>query len=378
MLVLLWGTVVARLPALWRDAQQRAMWATLFSLALAKTVATPGVNATVGDWIPQSQVIPHVLGVLTAFFLLRFVSLITDYDAKHPRAARYQQLLAASVLVALIILISATPGGIKTKATELLDAAIPPTAAAYWVVLNGYLGAVLAITTALFWRTSRSAQAALLRNGLRAMALGTFLVAVYAVLKTAAIVAHSLGVQMPIERAEPGANALRTIGTIICLIGVTVPARGKLRSVLRAYRSLWALRPLWQVMRETFPDVILFPRRRALLELAGVDEVQLRLYRRVIEIRDGMLTLRDYLPAGALDEARKYVGDRPALVEACGIALALRLRRDGTPPIENGDRWADIGGEIADEVAWLSAVSAAFRRDEPAAFAAHRPAPAAP
>ncbi|MEU8232639.1 MAB_1171c family putative transporter [Actinoplanes sp. NPDC048967] len=378
VLVLLWGTVVARLPAVWRDAQQRAMWATLFSLSLAKTVATPGVNATVSEWIPQSQVIPHVLGVLAAFFLLRFVSLITDYDAKHPYAARYQQLLAASVLVALIILISVTPGGIKTRASELWDTDIPPTAAAYWMVLNGYLGAVLAITTALFWRTSRSASAALLRNGLRAMALGTFLVAVYAAVKTGAIVAHSLGARMPIERAEPAANALRTIGTIICLIGVTVPASGKLRSVFHAYRSLWALRPLWGVMRQTFPDVILFPRRRALLELAGVDEVQLRLYRRVIEIRDGMLTLRDYLPAGALDEARKYVGDRPALVEACGIALALRLHQSGAPPIENGDRWADIGGEIADEVAWLSAVSAAFRRDEPAAFAARRPAPAAP
>jgi hypothetical protein len=197
------------------------------------------------------------------------------------------------------------------------------------------------------------------------------------VLKTGLIMAHGFGVTMSVDRIEPAANAVRTIGIIICVVGTAVPAGGKLRSVIRAYHSLWALRPLWKVMRKTFPDVILFPRRRALLELAGVDEVQLRLYRRVIEIRDGMLTLRDYLPAGALAEARRFVGESPALIEACGIALALERHRSGAAPIENGDRWAEIGGEIADEVAWLSAVSAAFSRKEPAAFAQHRPEPAA-
>jgi hypothetical protein len=131
-------------------------------------------------------------------------------------------------------------------------------------------------------------------------------------------------------------------------------------------------------MRKTFPDVILFPRRRALLELAGVDDVQLRLYRRVIEIRDGMLVLRDYLPAGTLARARGYVGDNPALIEACGIALALERHRSGAAPTEHGDPWASIGGEVADEVAWLSAVSAAFRRKEPAAFAPDKLDHAAP
>jgi hypothetical protein len=369
VLVLLWVTVVLRLPTLWRDAQQRAVWATLTSLAVAKTVATPGVNALVGELIPQARVIPHLFGVVTAFFLLRFISLITDYDATHPRAGRYQVLLATSVLLTMIVLVDATPEGIRTKGTEVMSTPISPAAAAYWVVLNGYLGTVLAIATALFWRISRSAPAALLRNGLYAMAAGTFLIALYAVLKTGLIVAHSFGATMSVDRIEPTGNALRAFGVILGVVGAAVPATGKLRSVVHAYRSLWALRPLWRVMRRTFPDVILFPRRRALLELAGVDEVQLRLYRRVIEIRDGMLTLRDYLPPGALAEARTYVGDNPALIEACGIALALRRHRSGAAPTEDGDRWADIGGEIADEVSWLSAVSAAYRREEPSAFA---------
>ena len=380
VLALLWGIVVARFPTLWRDAQQRAMWATLFSLAVTRTVAAPGVNAMLGELTSEAEVIPHLLGVVTTFLLLRFVSVITDYDATHPHAMRYQLLLAMSVLAALILLINRVPGGIRTTATELTSTAITPAAATYWVILNGYLGTVLVIATGLFWRTSRLAQAGRLRNGLRTITTGILLVTVYAVLKTGVIVAHSVGVTMPLEQAEPAANALRTIGIFICLVGVAVPASGKAHSAIHAYRSLWALRPLWRVMRRTFPDLILFPRRRALLELAGVDEVQLRLYRRVIEIRDGMLTLRDYLPAGALADAERFVANSeggrqhpnacPALVEACGIALALQRHRSGAVPTESGDRWADIGGEIADEVAWLSAVSAAFRRKEPAAFAA--------
>lgn len=373
VLVLLWGTVLARLPTLWRDARQRAMWATLSSLAMAKTVATPGVNALAGEVLPEPQIIPHLFAVAAAFFLVRFLSLITDYDAAHPQAARRQLLLAAAVLGTLIILMAATPGGIRTKGTELMSTAITPAAAGYWVVLNGYLGAVLAIATALFWRIGRSAPAGPLRAGLRTLATGTFLISLFAALKTGLIVVHSFGVSLSVDRIEPAANAVRNIGIIICVIGAAVPAAGKLRSAVHAYRSLWALRPLWQVMRRTFPDVILFPRRRALLELAGVDEVQLRLYRRVIEIRDGMLTLRDYLPAGTLAAARDYVGERPALIEACGIALALQRHRSGAVAAGKNDRWAHIGGEVADEVAWLSAVGAAFRREEPAAFARHRP-----
>jgi hypothetical protein len=367
LLALLWGTVLVRLPTLWRDAQQRAVWGAVCALAVAKTVATPGVNALLGGLVPQPQTIPHLFGVAAAFFLLRFICLITDYYADRPRAARYQLAIAGSVAVLLILLMSATPGGIKISAAELTGTATP-TAAAYWVVLNGYLGTSLGITTVLFWRLCRSADG-LLRNGLRAITIGTFMIALYAALKVALIVAYGFGVTVSVDEIEPVANGLRSFGTILTLVGAAVPAGGKLRSVVAAYRSLWALRPLWRVMRRTFPDVILFSRRRALVELAGVDDVQLRLYRRVIEIRDGMLTLRDYLPAGALADARVFVGESPALIEACGIALALRRHRSGAAPAEGGDRWADVGGELADEVAWLGAVSTAFRRSEPAEFA---------
>ncbi|MEU7908640.1 MAB_1171c family putative transporter [Actinoplanes sp. NPDC049118] len=374
VLVLLWGTVLARVPTLWRDAQQRALWATLATLALAKTAATPGVNALLGDLVRQPQTLPHLIGVATAYFLLRFISLITDFAAARPRAARCQLLLAGTVMALLIVLMNATPGGIRTRGAELTSTAAEPAATAYWVVLNGYLGTVLGVATVLFWGISRSATSGPLRHGLRAIATGTLLVALYAALKTGLIVAQGFSPAMSFGAIEPVANGLRAVGTILAVIGAAVPAGGKLASIIGSYRALWALRPLWRVMRKTFPDVILFSRRRALVELAGVDDVQLRLYRRVIEIRDGMLTLRGYLPAGTIADARAFVGDRPALVEACGIAFSLRRHGSGLQPVVDGDRWAEVGGEITDEVAWLGAVAAAFRRREPALFARRRDA----
>ncbi|WP_067495415.1 MAB_1171c family putative transporter [Actinoplanes sp. TFC3] len=347
LLVLLWGTVAIRFPTLWRDAQQRALWATLLLLALVKTVATPAVNEELGELIAHPEKLPHLLGVLVGFFLLRFICLVTD----RPRG-RGQFILAVAVVVTLVLLRSGEAG--------------------YWVVLNGYLGTVLTIAATIFWQASCKAPAGLLRHGLRAIGVGVGVSAVYALVKTSLIVAEALHAPVSFEAVQPQADTVRALGTILAVVGAAVPAGNRLRTVVGAYRALWELRPLWQVMRRTFPEVILFSRRRALLELSGVEEVQLRLYRRVIEIRDGMLTLRAYLPGGALRDASAFLEEEatPELVEACGIALALERHRTGSEASEQA-QWTDTGedSELGTEIAWLSRVSASFRRPEPRRFA---------
>jgi hypothetical protein len=138
---------------------------------------------------------------------------------------------------------------------------------------------------------------------------------------------------------------------------------GPARADLRAYRAMVVLRPLWTAMRDAFPEMILFAPRRAVLELAdaGTDDVRLRLYRRVIEIRDGMLGLRGHLPGSAGFSDEPGEGDR-AVVEARAIAVALRRRAAGAPREANPGTWAPVGPALSDEVAWLSRVSVAYRR----------------
>ena len=162
------------------------------------------------------------------------------------------------------------------------------------------------------------------------------------------------------------ARYLQGAGTLLAVGGALVPAGRRARSVLAEYRSLLALRPLWTAMRDAFPEVILFSPRRAVVEMAGVDEVRLRLYRRVIEIRDGMLALRPYL-CGVLPETPE--------AEAAAIAQALRRRASGVSPSGESAGFAPVGPEMADEVAWLSRVSKAHRRTAVTPTAAPTPRP---
>jgi hypothetical protein len=368
LLAVLWGTAAARVPTLWRDGRQRALWSSILLLALVKTVVLPPVAATL-----RAPILPHLLGVAAAFFLLRFIMLVAG--ARH---RRWPLALAAGVLLTLGVL-AAVSGGIQTRA-ELLTRELAPTVVAYWVVLEAYLGAVLVTTTVLFWTVSREAPPGRSRLGLRAIAAGAALVAAYAAAKAGLIVARGAGVPVDFPAIEPAGRNLQAAGFLLIVAGGTVPAGRRARSVCAAYRSLLALRPLWKAMRDAFPEVILFTPRRAVIELAGVDDVHLRLYRRVIEIRDGMLALRPYLPAGPPAAGDVAAAD-PAAAEAAAIAVALRRRVDGAPAdgpegTEGSEgAWQPVGPEVTDEVAWLSRVSRQFRRVRPGPAAAPTPRP---
>jgi hypothetical protein len=355
VLALLWGAVVLRVPTLWRDRRQRALWAAIFALALARTASFEPVADVIG-----MPMLPHFVGVAVAFFLLRFIALVTGRGG-----ARWQLGLVVSVLVAMGAL-AAVSGGIATRA-DLLAADLSATRVAYWVVLEGYLGAVLVTAAVLFADVARQAPAGLPRLGLRATAAGTVLVALYAAMKTGLIVAHGAGVAVDFARIEPTAHAVQTAGVFVGVAGLLVPATRRARAAVEAYRSLLVLRPLWTAMRDAFPQVILFSPRRALIEMAGIDDVHLRLYRRVIEIRDGMLALRPFHPGTYPPNAD------PAVAEAEAIALALRRRAEGVEPTDQPGSWAPVGPEMADEVAWLSRVSAAYRRVSPDAVRTPRP-----
>jgi hypothetical protein len=374
----LWTVVLVRLPTVLRDAKQRAMWATCFTLALCKVAALPAVGAWLERFTASAEILPHLLAVACVFFLLRFISLITDRYATRPRAATYQMIVTGAVGVALVVLDVLSPGGVRSAGSQLLTTDVPAATVAYWVVLDTYLGGILAAASALFWRMGRTAprERRALRVGLRLIVAGLLLTLLFAVQRIVFVLAHALGAGVPAIAMGPVFEVLRAVGAILALGGGLVPAVGWARATLGAYRSLRALRPLWQAMRAAFPDVILFPPRRALLERFGVVDVHLRLYRRVIEIRDGLLALREHLPADATHAAAGYLDEhgsaypqRAALAEACGIALALHLRRSGwRAPGGAGGRWAEVGADLADEVGWMRQVSGCLRRPEPAAF----------
>jgi len=344
VMILLWVMALARLPTLWRDRRQRALWSAVGGLALVKTASYPPVADRL-----HAPTLPNLLGVAVAFGLLRFIALITGAELP-----RWQAVVTAGTLATLGVLAAVAGSDIVNKG-EVLAAPLPPVAVAYWVVLEGYVGGVLISAARLFWTVGRAAPAGSPRLGLGAIAAGAAIISLYAAVKAILVVVHGFGAPIAFERIEPVAHVVQGSAILLAVAGSLVPASRRARAVVAAYRSLLELRPLWRAMKDAFPEVILFSPRRAVIELAGVDDVDLRLYRRVIEIRDGMLALRGYRPAHVPP------GDDPAATEARGIAMALARRAAGEPPDDQPAAWAPVGPEMADEVAWLSRVSVAFR-----------------
>jgi len=124
--------------------------------------------------------------------------------------------------------------------------------------------------------------------------------------------------------------------------------------------------PLWQELTETFPEVVLQDGPGAHPWSWG--STRLRLYRQVIEVRDGMLSAWAYLPPEAWDEASalvdhtELVGDEAeAAVEACCLARALQSRQQGLAPTDSGGTPKRGGTVLDDEVRWLLMVSSAHR-----------------
>jgi hypothetical protein len=338
LLVVLWGATVARLPTLLRDWRQRAMWASLFAGSLAETSAFPPVARAIGR-----PILADLLAGVSTFALLWFLAVLTGRGIR-----RWQWAPTVAVLAALLAL-DAAAGGIGPSPTRL-SGHLSPAAQAFWVVLEGYLVAVLTGGAVLFLSVARAAPAGLPRLGLRTIAAGWTMIALSA-LATIPIV---LAVTGDFSEVAAPILYLQGAGTLLAVCGALVPAGRRARVVLGEYRSLLVLRPLWTAMRDAFPEVILFSPGRAVVELAGVDEVRLRLYRRVIEIRDGMLALRPYL-CGVVPETPQ--------AEAAAIAQALRRRAGGVAPAGGSPGFAPVGPEMADEVAWLSGVSRALRRE---------------
>jgi hypothetical protein len=150
------------------------------------------------------------------------------------------------------------------------------------------------------------------------------------------------------------------------------------RTWLRSYAAYRRLAPLWEALRTELPQIVLEHERRPLLgSRLSASAFEFALYRRVIEIHDGRLTLRPYRPdrqtTAALVDQMSHVeadaSDREALMEALRIAVALQNLRAGrrlSTPMDPAESAEDDGpsaaasGTVDAEAAWLARVSAAF------------------
>lgn len=179
------------------------------------------------------------------------------------------------------------------------DAATATGALAFYLIGNLYMayatsrGAYLAWTAAehSFSRARLSLRVA--GAGLMVCCLGTHVPRVVAM--TGEL---TLGVPV-LPGTAVWTTPLLAIGISVFFLGIGYPGARtgvmKARLWLEARRQYRELRPLWLAVTRQFPNIALFPAESALREAFRVRQMRLRLYRRAIECRGGVVCLSPFV-----------------------------------------------------------------------------------
>ncbi len=332
-------------------------------------------------WVRVDELtgVPNIAAVLAQSCVMTLVVLqqvvLTHWARPPERARRLARLqlgfcaAAVAALVALFCLLTPTDQRVKDFTLHYVH---DPYYIAY---LSLYIGAYLvgeANVCRVCWGYSRVAGRTWLRRGLRVTAVGAFITLGYGAVRAGNILGTVFHFDM--RAWESFAWLCGDLGSALTLVGWTLPGWGpRVASVghwLRAYRRHRRLYPLWAALHRAVPTIALTPVRSAFADRLTVGQLEFRLYRRVIEIRDGQLALRAHLDPADRERADRegaaagLSGDAlRAHAEAVCLRAALARRARGASAAPGAVRDGDdrpAGTDLAEETDWLVRVAVAF------------------
>lgn len=311
---------LVRAPSLpnWAVTTAIAGFAAAFLLLLpAISVPLDGVFGRGAARVANNVLLAGGLCSLVIFFLGSAIGLRRRYGRV---AAELIPLAAAITLMVVAMALTPEPlRGMDTTATTVHVSGI----AVFYLGAGLYL--IYGLVACIWWigRYFRVADRNL-RIGLRIGAAGLASMAAGSVLRALYIViawAFGPAVRALLLIAVP----LVILGIVAFLCGVTYPGvRARFAAVGRRRRHRRRherLAPLWTVLVEAFPSIVLrsAPRRR--WDRVSSRGIHRAYYRRVIEIRDGLVQLSPYL---ATDFAELAESDPAAAASALRSALTRR------------------------------------------------------
>lgn len=371
--VLLWGVVIARLPTRRQGGPARTLWLTFATCAVAGTLDLPGLAAAIDTAFARPN-LSHLLkhGVLlvaagAAREVVRNLAL-PPAAAAHDGRRRAAALVAA--LLGLAVLFALAPVHETRTIWFTARYATEPVMLAYWTVFVAFLSsALLSILLVTRWYLVH-APAGPLRSAMRGIQLGAAAGLGYAAHKVLYLLARLSGLPdgLLISSMETVSAALLAVSTALLVIGVSWPSILHLPGVrhLANRRAHHRLYPLWQALYEATPTIALTPPNRLDQDdSAPLRDIEVLLYRRVIEIRDGLLALRPYLSPGLRPSVRAEVAKSQAgprgevLAEAVCLELARRAKLRGDLPVPQVDETVAGGTDLAGEVRLLQRIAAA-------------------
>ena len=363
---LLWMVVAIRLRTIAGSPAQRYLFVGLVALAVGFTLDIPQVviglhDSGVGPNVPHLA--KHVMVVVAASAVREVVrALGLDPCAAAERRTR-RVVAGGGAVVALFTLFALAPVR-DDPVPSLTSAAVgEPALLAYWAVYLAALAAALVGIARTCLTSLRTFPPGPVRTGMGWMGAGALLgladcghKAIYLATATSDIAAHG-------ARTMENVQSTLQAGAILTLVaGLLWPvaARWQLVRHLIAYRTYRRLQPLWQSYVDAEPGIAFDDTGRPSLR-----DIELRLYRRVIEIRDGMLAVRPYAGAHvrevALREGESAGHKNPDLIrEAAWLEVARRAKLRGDPPCQDSVPGTAGGADLTSETHVLTRIAKAW------------------
>jgi hypothetical protein len=366
--VLLWLAVIYESVSLTQQRSNRARRAlllTLVALALAATFFAPSVYVATQDLtgVPNlADLIARCAVLLASFGAQSLLLHLTQEPIAAIRMSRRRAVALASTMVLLVVLFMLAPVHVTGTLRLTSDFGGSPWVIGYLVVFAGYLGIALVDLLRGGLRYAPKAGTPI-SMALRLIAIGCGFGLLYVAEKIGYLIAVLLGSSPSAAVESSVARMLAVVGGLFVLVGSLVPALYPAwrRTVHRvsAYRAHRELHPLWSALRDLHPEIALDPASSDFRDRLRVRDLDFRLYRRIIEIRDGLLALRPFLDADVARRSREDAlrrgltgNDVEAAVEAGVLAAGIENARKKRQPATVLAASQDGGKDFMSEVEW--------------------------
>ncbi|MER6213491.1 MAB_1171c family putative transporter [Streptomyces sp. NPDC001674] len=367
-----------RLPDLLRRRHDVALW------ALCTYFLCSGISFLVDLDALRLHIsaffgLPNITSLITqaaVVVLTAAQQVVLVYWSSPPAEARRmarRRVLGFGAALAVLVVSSFAVGPVAHSETATSTILLSIQHGGYAVYMSFYL-LICAVgqfeTVRLSLRFTTMANRQWLKVGMRTVTVGASMILVYCVTR---------GVQIAGTRLDFDGSALDpvqwtagSVGALLQIAGWTIPSWGiritRARGWIRSYRSWRRLRPLWWALYQASPDIALDPPRSWLRDLVPPRDPHYRLYRRVIEIRDGQLILRTSLSLEDFSRVARSLELPEDPTSPLGEALQLRavLSRPTEERAERADA-SEIPArppyeDFRDEVEWLSQVASSFQQ----------------
>jgi hypothetical protein len=319
---------VPRLARAPHDLATRAVSAclacTAVGLCLQWAAASAADDAALGPGVVK--LVQNLVQYVALWFLMLFF-LFAGFGPAARRRARWEVVPLVAAAVALTVAMFATPAGLRDHTFRTGDMRVPGIAAFYG--LGGlYFLYVLVQTSRWAWQYASESNR-WMRLGLRTASVGLGVSALACAARVGYVLVRAGGGVVPSAATNAAMLALM-FGGLLFLLGVTYPALLTRVAAIRAWahhrRVYRELAPLWALFHEVYPQDALHRQDGPRRERFAVRRVHRRCWRRVIEIRDGLVQVSPHLADLG------YRPDEPWRAQIDRLTEALHRQRAGVRP----------------------------------------------